>query len=111
FYLRHYIPRVFDGLKGLESLTFSPATILSTGGGLGPLLKPEFLETIDKLKQIAEYDAEAAAKSAFWSAKIEDLGIPQLFNGGGEVPLDRKSTRLNSSHVSISYAVFCLKKK
>src|SRR5215208_7716794 len=28
--------------------------------------------------------------------------------GGGE---DRKSTRLNSSHVAISYAVFCLKKK
>src|SRR5207249_11326128 len=26
-------------------------------------------------------------------------------------PEDRKSTRLNSSHVSISYAVFCLKKK
>src|SRR4051812_49545220 len=25
--------------------------------------------------------------------------------------LDRKSTRLNSSHMSISYAVFCLKKK
>src|SRR3712207_7897372 len=31
----------------------------------------------------------------------------------GEVPegLDRKSTRLNSSHANISYAVFCLKKK
>src|SRR3712207_8103503 len=28
--------------------------------------------------------------------------------GGGE---DRKSTRLNSSHANISYAVFCLKKK
>src|SRR5689334_23762165 len=28
-----------------------------------------------------------------------------------EVPGDRKSTRLNSSHSSISYAVFCLKKK
>src|SRR5699024_11621547 len=26
-------------------------------------------------------------------------------------PRDRKSTRLNSSHVSISYAVFCLKRK
>src|SRR5437773_1241654 len=26
-------------------------------------------------------------------------------------PLDRKSTRLNSSHITISYAVFCLKKK
>src|SRR5436309_8607137 len=30
---------------------------------------------------------------------------------GGGRPLDRKSTRLNSSHVKISYAVFCLKKK
>src|SRR5699024_12860091 len=28
-----------------------------------------------------------------------------------QLPQDRKSTRLNSSHVSISYAVFCLKKK
>src|SRR5690554_7603014 len=31
-------------------------------------------------------------------------------NDGSDVP-DRKSTRLNSSHVRISYAVFCLKKK
>src|SRR2546427_8061011 len=30
---------------------------------------------------------------------------------GGVVALDRKSTRLNSSHSQISYAVFCLKKK
>src|SRR5690554_7392141 len=30
---------------------------------------------------------------------------------GGEQREDRKSTRLNSSHVRISYAVFCLKKK
>src|SRR5688572_27593117 len=29
----------------------------------------------------------------------------------GKAPLDRKSTRLNSSHSQISYAVFCLKKK
>src|SRR5699024_2460270 len=29
----------------------------------------------------------------------------------GDTTQDRKSTRLNSSHVSISYAVFCLKKK
>src|SRR5690606_41938749 len=33
-------------------------------------------------------------------------GLRQLGEGG-----DRKSTRLNSSHVKISYAVFCLKKK
>src|SRR5438874_13799099 len=31
--------------------------------------------------------------------------------GGGRALPDRKSTRLNSSHVEISYAVFCLKKK
>src|SRR3712207_8835578 len=30
---------------------------------------------------------------------------------GGAAGLDRKSTRLNSSHANISYAVFCLKKK
>src|SRR3712207_7270570 len=29
----------------------------------------------------------------------------------GELAVDRKSTRLNSSHANISYAVFCLKKK
>src|SRR2546430_7600844 len=34
-------------------------------------------------------------------------GIPS----GGEEKTDRKSTRLNSSHSQISYAVFCLKKK
>src|SRR5690554_7431145 len=35
------------------------------------------------------------------------LAIPKMREGGR----DRKSTRLNSSHVRISYAVFCLKKK
>src|SRR5438477_13217315 len=34
----------------------------------------------------------------------------EVFKGLG-IELDRKSTRLNSSHMSISYAVFCLKKK
>src|SRR5690625_6762195 len=33
--------------------------------------------------------------------------LPNVFTPNG----DRKSTRLNSSHVAISYAVFCLKKK
>src|ERR1035441_2909140 len=31
--------------------------------------------------------------------------------GGDALTADRKSTRLNSSHLGISYAVFCLKKK
>src|SRR5207249_6951513 len=48
-------------------------------------------------------------------ARVAGLrGLPRdLARVGGENlgPRDRKSTRLNSSHVSISYAVFCLKKK
>src|SRR5699024_11812507 len=43
-----------------------------------------------------------------------DPSVPPT-NGPKAIPApsaaDRKSTRLNSSHVSISYAVFCLKKK
>src|SRR5437868_7414346 len=37
--------------------------------------------------------------------------VGEVERGDRDADLDRKSTRLNSSHVSISYAVFCLKKK
>src|SRR2546430_12908375 len=45
-------------------------------------------------------------------ARNENWNLEQTFLGAG-TPLteDRKSTRLNSSHSQISYAVFCLKKK
>src|SRR5262245_64418624 len=56
--------------------------------------------------------------------RCDDAGVrgelPQQLPGarieGAEIPVmrsarDRKSTRLNSSHLGISYAVFCLKKK
>src|SRR5207249_10475567 len=39
------------------------------------------------------------------SVELNEIRLTDL------IQLDRKSTRLNSSHVSISYAVFCLKKK
>ena len=50
----------------------------------------------------------------FFNKKFFDWNINLIETGrntmtGGR--LDRKSTRLNSSHVVISYAVFCLKKK
>src|SRR5436309_12559086 len=38
-------------------------------------------------------------------------GTPDRDRGRARPARDRKSTRLNSSHVKISYAVFCLKKK
>src|SRR6266496_4504849 len=46
--------------------------------------------------------ADLTIKRGDWDAYVRECE----FEGG-----DRKSTRLNSSHVEISYAVFCLKKK
>src|SRR5476651_371625 len=43
--------------------------------------------------------------SAVWKANIDSRAMAKI------APRDRKSTRLNSSHANISYAVFCLKKK
>src|SRR3989442_5415458 len=56
------------------------------------------------IRTFVEY-ADAAQKARF---------LPDLLAGKKLISLgmtDRKSTRLNSSHVRISYAVFCLKKK
>src|SRR5690606_6210393 len=46
-------------------------------------------------------------------AKVSKISEEQLYYlmSRGLTEQDRKSTRLNSSHVKISYAVFCLKKK
>src|SRR5690625_7074148 len=61
--------------------------------------------------------AEFVADWDRWIALGLLLGIGSLMIRNGlraekaEATPDRKSTRLNSSHVAISYAVFCLKKK
>src|SRR5437762_10332220 len=47
----------------------------------------------------------SSAKGSF------DTARSQVMQMAAKVALDRKSTRLNSSHRCISYAVFCLKKK
>src|SRR5258708_9977042 len=47
-----------------------------------------------------------------WGQQMRFRGEEPLpLSGMGSLHLDRKSTRLNSSHQIISYAVFCLKKK
>src|SRR3712207_8708318 len=63
----------------------------------------------------------SGARSAAAAAALTAAGYRNCYNisGGFEGPheeerhrgRDRKSTRLNSSHANISYAVFCLKKK
>src|SRR5437868_11472123 len=69
------------------------------------------------LRFIGEVDGRGAAMIDDALAGIEAPGFTLEPHGVGQFgnkhphALDRKSTRLNSSHVSISYAVFCLKKK
>src|SRR5439155_17795780 len=47
-----------------------------------------------------------------WRGHGANYSAPmKLMAGCRNIRVDRKSTRLNSSHVAISYAVFCLKKK
>src|SRR5690606_40697704 len=47
-------------------------------------------------------------KDTYVVSRLNAISRKMIKKGNGE---DRKSTRLNSSHVKISYAVFCLKKK
>src|SRR3712207_7453120 len=42
---------------------------------------------------------------------IGQINLEVVWGSSPDYSLDRKSTRLNSSHANISYAVFCLKKK
>src|SRR5690606_39811767 len=70
------------------------------------------------LKQAQQLQSRMAGMQAeLDAAEVEGRAggglVSVVMSGKGEVKKvsDRKSTRLNSSHVKISYAVFCLKKK
>src|SRR5699024_11497740 len=55
---------------------------------------------------------EIIGSGDFIAGLTDEMAISLLADQiGGDESADRKSTRLNSSHVSISYAVFCLKTK
>src|SRR5690554_7412092 len=57
------------------------------------------------------YLSEPWGETAMKVFKIDNPEYRGIINYTYEDVKDRKSTRLNSSHVRISYAVFCLKKK
>src|SRR3712207_6987142 len=68
--------------------------------------------TIDDFDLIEINEAFAPVVAA-WRREV-DPDMDRVNVNGGAMALghpDRKSTRLNSSHANISYAVFCLKKK
>src|SRR5699024_12323152 len=56
-------------------------------------------------------DLDRCGGPLLWAQGADDHPLGKTINKDGGILEDRKSTRLNSSHVSISYAVFCLKKK
>src|SRR3712207_8807541 len=74
----------------------------------------------DYRKVYAAYKAAMEHKgqpTVILAKTIKGYGLGKTFEGRNathqmkKLTLDRKSTRLNSSHANISYAVFCLKKK
>src|SRR5690554_7380511 len=74
---------------------------ISTYAGIIPYLGT--IQDVEVLQEHEKADPEFESKDWWW-----DHQRIRFLNGKLG---DRKSTRLNSSHVRISYAVFCLKKK
>src|SRR5690606_35882426 len=74
-----------------------------------PSATPFIQEPFMRARQAAIHSEDHPA--SYYAASINrPLELPCL-EGEQTADVDRKSTRLNSSHVKISYAVFCLKKK
>src|SRR5690606_41798980 len=101
----HYRPSI---LAVLLTPPASPEIYpLSLHDALPISMKVLGIETSCDETGVALYDSEAGLLADALHSQID---LHRRY--GGVVPeLDRKSTRLNSSHVKISYAVFCLKKK
>src|SRR5438445_6016315 len=112
---------IADLVKELESkwgvTAAAPVAVAAAGGGAGAAAAPaaEAKTTFDVIlasvpadKKIPIIKAVREVKAGLGLAEAKALveGAPKPILEG-----DRKSTRLNSSHANISYAVFCLKKK
>src|SRR5690349_5006052 len=65
--------------------------------------------------QLVDHDPAPLRSAIRCVGRVDGVVLAQRMSlpvfGEQDAPVDRKSTRLNSSHVEISYAVFCLKKK
>src|SRR5690606_39804741 len=89
-----------DALPNCEHAALHPHLEQRVAGlGLGVAYIPQ-LTRFGQCRLVAGVEARAQKPAAQLRAVQPRLGR-----------VDRKSTRLNSSHVKISYAVFCLKKK
>src|SRR3712207_8296722 len=87
--------------------TLSRSTpILVVGGPLPDAPRRVLLTT-----ELSHHAAYAHARGGALARALCAPGEAEMRSLFVEPPVDRKSTRLNSSHANISYAVFCLKKK
>src|SRR3712207_5745798 len=103
-------------------------TELARSGGAGPVpigelakrrdVPVQFLEQLfATLRRAGVLKSQRGVKGGYSFARepseITVLEVVELLDGplGADAEGDRKSTRLNSSHANISYAVFCLKQK
>src|SRR3712207_8373148 len=88
-----------------SSTLFPYTTLFRSAGGLQPVpvLPDRAQDVVDPLVPVPRGDGLDDRRTP-----LPGLRVPPA---QGEHGADRKSTRLNSSHANISYAVFCLKKK
>src|SRR3712207_7856030 len=87
-----------------RSTLFPYTTLFRSYPAIRTILSPEtHVEVLDGLS------SEHVAQALLGRGCVLRMN-PGVKPGSGDL-LDRKSTRLNSSHANISYAVFCLKKK
>src|SRR3712207_8232958 len=94
----------YDTYRGSGRLEDKKAIITGGDSGIGRAVALAFArEGADVLISYLEEEEPDAQETA---RVVEEAG-----RKAARVPGDRKSTRLNSSHANISYAVFCLKKK
>src|SRR5688572_15332467 len=111
--------RVRSRLAESRTVTMSPAPLKLSAPPYLPRVRtaPETLPSLSSPERSVATDPLASSKPQAPTRLVDDVSVrppppPPGFVGLGESGSgDRKSTRLNSSHSQISYAVFCLKKK
>ena len=87
FMLQKYIPRAYQNLSGTAGLQLTPTIVLNTTF-LSSCYSDEIQETFQKLRQIGEEDAKAAAASAKYSKILTEMGFPPMMTGASEAPYD-----------------------
>src|SRR5690625_6909503 len=107
--LRPYYNQIDGSLKVLAIIPGTPADRLQLL--VGETIAKVNGQTVRSTDEF--YAAVQASGASFKLDVLDDAGEVRfvqsaIYEGDHQ---DRKSTRLNSSHVAISYAVFCLKKK